>query len=61
METRRIVLVSETQFVPFGELGKVSSAVQKQVNDHFGPIWGVHAAMIRLPPSPTFPLTPGWS
>jgi hypothetical protein len=48
MDTRRIVLVSETQFVPFGELGKVSSAVQKQVNDHFGPAWGARAAIDPL-------------
>jgi hypothetical protein len=48
MDTRRIVLVSETQFVAFGELGKVSSAVQKQVNDHFTPAWGVRAAIDPL-------------
>jgi hypothetical protein len=48
MDTRRIVLVSETQFVPFSELSKVSSAVQKQVNDHFGPTWGVQAAIDPL-------------
>jgi hypothetical protein len=48
MDARRIVLVSETEFVPFGELAKVGSAVQKQVNDHFGPAWGVRAAVDTL-------------
>jgi hypothetical protein len=48
MATRRVVLVSESRFIPFGELGKVSSAVQKQVNDHFGPVWGVQAAIDPL-------------
>jgi hypothetical protein len=48
MDTRRIVLVSETPFVTFADLGKVSSAVQKQVNDHFGPVWGVQAAVDAL-------------
>ena len=48
MDTRRIVLVSESQFVPFADLAKVSSAVQRQVNDQFGPIWGVRAAIDPL-------------
>ncbi len=61
METRRIVLVSETQFVPFGELGKVSSAVQKQVNGQSARSGAYRRRSIRLPPSPTFPPTPGWS
>jgi hypothetical protein len=48
MDTRRIVLISETQFVPLSELSKVSSAVQKQVNDHFGPAWDIQAAIDSL-------------
>lgn len=42
---RRIALVSETEFVPFGELARVSAAVQKQVSDDFGPVWGVSATV----------------
>jgi hypothetical protein len=48
MVTRRIVLISETDSVPFGELGKVSSAVQKQINEQFGPAWGAQAAIDPL-------------
>jgi hypothetical protein len=48
MDARRIVLVTETEFVPLSELSKVSSAVQKQVNDQFGPAWGVQAAIDPL-------------
>jgi hypothetical protein len=48
MDARRIVLVSETQFVPLSDLSKVSTAVQKQVHDHFGPAWGVQAAIDPL-------------
>jgi hypothetical protein len=48
MDTRRIVLISETEFVHHDELSKVSSAVQKQVNDHFSPHWGVQAAVDAL-------------
>jgi hypothetical protein len=48
MDTQRIVLISETGFVTFSELTKVSTAVQKQVNDHFGPSWGVRAAVDPL-------------
>ncbi len=48
METRRIVLISETLFVKFDELARVSSALQKQVNDHFSPAWSVRAAIDPL-------------
>jgi hypothetical protein len=48
MDARRIVLISETEFVKFDELGKLSSAVQKQVNDQFGPAWSVQAAIDPL-------------
>jgi hypothetical protein len=48
MDARRIVLISETEFVKSGELSKVGSAIQKQVNDHFGPAWGVKGAIDTL-------------
>jgi hypothetical protein len=48
MDTRRIVVISETESVSFGELTKVSTAVQKQVNDQFGPAWSIQAAVDPL-------------
>lgn len=43
--TRRIALVSETDFIPFADLARVSAALQKQVTDDFGPVWNVQATV----------------
>jgi hypothetical protein len=48
MDARRIALISETSFVSYSELAKVSSAIQKQVNDHFAPHWGIQASIDPL-------------
>lgn len=45
MVTRRIALVSETDFVPVADLVRVSAAIQKQVMDDFGPAWGIAATV----------------
>src|SRR6187397_3133987 len=58
MMTRRIALVSETEFVPFPELARVSAAIQKQVTDDFGPSWDVQATVDPL--GSLADLTPGY-
>jgi hypothetical protein len=58
VSTLRIALVSETEFVPFAELARVSAAVQKQVADDFGPAWGVRATVDPL--ASLADLTPGY-
>lgn len=45
MMTKRVALVSETEFVSLADLVRVSAAVQKQVTDDFGPAWDIQATV----------------
>lgn len=40
-----VAIISLSKNVPFGEVAKVSAAIQKQVTRDFGPIWAVEATV----------------
>ena len=44
-QLQHVALVSESDQVSFGDLGKVSAAIQKQVIRDLAPIWAVHATV----------------
>jgi hypothetical protein len=45
MLTHQVALVSETNKIPFGELARVSAAIQKQIVRDVAPIWNVQATI----------------
>lgn len=44
-QLQQIAMISETKQVPFGELGTVSAALQKQVIRDLSPIWSISATV----------------
>ena len=44
-QLQQIAMISETKQVPFGELGTVSAALQKQVTRNLSPIWSISATV----------------
>ena len=42
---KHVALVSDTQSLDFPEVARVSAALQRQVQGHFGPTWDINATV----------------
>jgi hypothetical protein len=42
---KHVALVSDTKHLEFGEVARVSAALQRQLQSHFGPVWDIGATI----------------